>query len=125
MASSGVAWADLWVGSASEAFLGHFPAPLERLKNARKTAHNTSGICDLGSPLQGLPGAQKQHLEIADSSRELLKKVLQKIIQKSRLQNSPFIRFRETFVKFWPSGCSFLGLFRRQLFGKLCKKKTL
>ena len=35
--------------------------------------HNTSGICDLGSSLEGLLGAQKQHLEITDSSRELLK----------------------------------------------------
>ena len=121
-ASYGVVLAGLCEGRPWMPFWGHFPAPLGRLKNAQKTTHNTTEICDLGSSLEGLLGAQKRHLEITDSSPELCQKVLWFLFKKSRLRNRIFIRFRETFVKFWPSGCSFLGLFGRQFFGKMCRK---
>ena len=92
------------------------------LKKIHKTTHNTKEICDLGSSLEGLLGAQKRHLEITDSSSELCQNVLWIFLKKLRLQNRIFIRFRETFVEFWPSGCSFLGLFGRQLLGDMCQK---
>ena len=75
----GLVWSRLgWSlgGSALDAVLGHFPAPLGRLKNAQKNTHNTTEICDLGSSLEGLLGAQKRHLEITDSSCELRQKML-------------------------------------------------
>ena len=46
------------------------------LKNATKTTHSTTEICDLGSLLEGLLGAQKRHLEITDSRCELRQNVL-------------------------------------------------
>ena len=49
--------------------------PLERLKNAAKSKHTTTGICDLVPSFEGLPGAQNQHLESADSRGDLLKNV--------------------------------------------------
>ena len=43
-----------------------------RSKKYPKSMVNTTGICDLGCSLEGLPGGQKQQLEIADSSWDLL-----------------------------------------------------
>ena len=51
VSSGGSAWEALWRG----------------LKNATKSTHNTTGICDLVPSFEGLPGAQNQHLESVDS----------------------------------------------------------
>ena len=63
-------------GSALEAFFGSLPCAFGEAKNATKTTHTTTEICDLGSLLEGLLGAQKLHLETMDSSPELRQKVL-------------------------------------------------
>ena len=77
-ASSGVVLAGLWGGgSALDAMLGHFPAPFGEAKNLLQKRRTTRmGSAIWGHRLKGfleLKKPQKQHLEITDSSRELLK----------------------------------------------------
>ena len=54
-----------------------------------------------GSSLEGLPRAQNQHPEDADSSPDLLENLSNKLSKKAMLRNRRLIKFCETLVKFW------------------------
>ena len=45
----------------------------KEVEKCTKPMANTTGICDLGCSLEGLPVGKKQQLEIADSRCDLLK----------------------------------------------------
>ena len=87
-----------------EAFLGNFPALLENLKNATKTTHNTNGICDLGSSLEGLLGAQKDLKNSTLKSRILVVSCFKKCFKMSfknrgceNALSSDFVKYSSNF----------------------------
>ena len=75
------------------------------------------------SSLEGLPRAQKQHIEIADSRGDLLRNSMKQFIKKARLRKHGLIRFCETFVKFEGFGCRFLVACSRPFFRKMSSKR--